>query len=483
MKAILRATAILSTSSIVTILTTLVATKVYAVLLGPGGLGFLGLLQSLVSLSSLIAGMGIGAGLVRRGANALGREDQTEVTHLRQAAWFLFWLLGCLAVTALVVFRAPVSRWMLGGPEHAGSVVLMGLALVFSLASGIQTSILNAYHRVGALARLGIFNSICGTGLSLTLVWFWREQAVPVTVIASTGVGWIVSRYFLRRETGQGPRLLISREVLGTASSLLRFGAPYTASMLVGTGVQLALPILVLHRLGKESVGFYQAAAMVSIGYLSFLLTAMAQDYYPRLSAAGDQADTLVHLVNQQQRFVMAVGVPIILGVLALARYIVPLVYSPQFYPAVELLEWQLTGDLLKLLNWTLGFVILARSGSSMFFLIELTGGATTILASWWGMNWFGLTGLGVGFLATSVAYYLAAWIIARREIGLRWTTDNKRIALASLLAAVVIRALPFIGLESLRTPTALSFALLACLNSMYMAWKDMGGMRDANAS
>ncbi|MFL6209370.1 MAG: hypothetical protein ACJ74W_11000 [Pyrinomonadaceae bacterium] len=48
-----------------------------------------------------------------------------------------------------------------------------------------------------------------------------------------------------------------------------------------------------------------------------------------------------------------------------------------------------------------MSFVILARSGSTVFFCTELIGGTSLLLCSRLGMHWFGLEGLGLGFLLT----------------------------------------------------------------------------------
>src|SRR2546422_783617 len=140
MRSILRATAILSSGSIVSILFSLASTKVLAVLLGPGGYGYWGLLQSLVGLSVLIAGLGIGTGLVREGAHALAQEHYIQIASLRKGAWLLLGTWGGLVVLILAVFRLPISRGALGGSEHGGTVVLMGLAVLFTLAAGLQTN-------------------------------------------------------------------------------------------------------------------------------------------------------------------------------------------------------------------------------------------------------------------------------------------------------------------------------------------------------
>ncbi len=266
------------------------------------------------------------------------------------------------------------------------------------------------------------------------------------------------------------------------AWSLLRFGGPYTASQLVGTGVQLALPLLVFYSLDQENVGFYRAAVAVANGYLGFLLIAMGQDYYPRVSASRDRPDELTHLVNQQHRLVMLLAVPIILGTLALAPYLVPVIYSPQFAPTIEVLEWLLIGDLFKFSSWTMGYVILAQSGSITLFLVELIAGVNILAFSWLGMLWFGIEGLGIAFLATYLLHYVIVWIIVRREIGLVWTIENKRRLLIAVLAALVIRALPFTGLQNFRSPVALTLAVLIGVGSLYTIWQEIGRVERVHA-
>ncbi len=155
MKSILRATLVLSSSSIVSILVGLISSKVWAVLLGSTGLGFMGLLQNLVGLGGLLAGTGVGVGLVRMGANALARDERDEVAALQRGAWLLFLAMSGASVLIMILFREQIGAWMLGGSEHAGYVLLMAVALVFTLASNVQTSTLNAHHRVRTLASSG----------------------------------------------------------------------------------------------------------------------------------------------------------------------------------------------------------------------------------------------------------------------------------------------------------------------------------------
>jgi PST family polysaccharide transporter len=477
MKSLFRATAILGSSSLITIIVGLATSKAYALLLGPSGLGFMGLLQSLLGLSSIIAGLGVGSGLVRMGANALARNATNELAALRRAAWLLFAIAACLGLCVLTLFRAIISEHMLGTAVHANSVVLLGVALAFSLAAAIQGSTLNAHHRVGALAKIAIINSVAAAGISLILVARLGERGIAWALIGGAAMSLFVSSFFLRREVTRQNARPTRAECSQAIRSLLRFGLPFTASALVGTGVQLLLPIIILHLLNQESVGFYRAAVAISVGYIGFLLTAMAQDYYPRLSAVSHEPEALARLVNEQHQFVMLLGVPLIMTAMALAPYIIPLIYSPRFYPAEVILKWQLAGSLLKFSSWTMSFVILARSGSTVYFLVELVAGVTTLCATWLGIRWFGLAGLGIGFCISYLIYYGVVWLVIRREINFEWKSFNKQILIASAFAAGIVLAMPLTNHEALKTSVNFLIALLSICASSYALLQRFGGL------
>lgn len=476
MKSIFKATAVLSGSSIVSILVGLVSAKVLAMVLQPAGYGYYGLLQSFVGLIVLLAGMGMATGLVRLGAGAATRGDAAALANLRGGAWLLFGGLGGLALLLLAVFRVPLSRWALGSPEQGGTVVLAGIAVLFTVANNVEVGTLNACHRVGALAKSGMANTALGATVTILAVLVWRLQGIVPALIAGGVVSWGVSRYFVRREVGPIRTRPERRQSFKAAWELLRFGGPFTASMMVGSGVQLVLPMVVLHLLSPESVGYYRAAMGISVGYLGFLITAMGQDYYPRVSAAKEDPQGLVKLINEQHRLIMLLAVPMILGTLALVPLLVPLVYSIKFTPTVEILEWQLIGDLFKFSSWTMSYAILARCGSSIYFLTESIGGVATLVTTWLAVRWLGLSGLGIAFLATYIIYYLAVSVVIRREIPLVWTASNKKMMLAAVAAALVVRILPSTRFAHLRTPVGLALAFAAGIPSLFVIWREFVG-------
>jgi len=480
MKSTFRATAILSGGSITSILLSLISAKVMAVYLHPAGYGYYGLLQSFLGLIVLLSGMGIATGLVRSGAGPAARNDEVAVASLRRGAWLLFMATGSIVTVLLFLFRKGLSRWALGSPDHGWTIVLMGVALLFMVAGNVEVGVLNAYHRVSALAKYGVVNTLAGGLIAIPAVFFFGIKGVVPAIIGAAICTWAISWFYVHREVGK-IRVHTSRQDSWRAfRELFRFGVPFTASQLVGTGVQLALPIVVLHMLGTESVGYYRAALGISVGYLGFLITAMGQDYYPRLSKVVDQPAALVKLINDQHRLVMILAVPVILGTLALVPLMVPLVYSLQFGPTVEILEWQMIGDIFKFSSWTMSFAILARRGSSVYFLSELLGGVANIAVTWLCVKYFGLQGLGIGFLIAYVLYYFIIWMFVRRALPLVWTSSNIKMIVGAVAAALVVRILPATRFAHFRTPVGLALALLTGIPSLFILWREFMVPKDA---
>lgn len=472
---VLRNTLLLSLGSIATVFTGIVSAKVFAILLGPTGVGYISLLENVVGLATLVAAMGIGVGLVREGAEAVAEGNFASMDVLRRSAWLSTSALSLAMFLVLVLLRDPIARIALGAQDRSDVVIVLGLTAVLALATGIYSATLNAYQRVGVLATSRAGAALAGTAVMLAFVWRWHHDGIVPGLLVGSGVTWAITAYLARREVGAVAWGRPTRSDLATSLTFVRFGFPYTMSMLAGYGSQLVLPILVLHASGAKSVGIYQAAAAISIGYLSFVLTAMSQDYFPRLSSASARVDLLVGLVNRQQRVVMLLGTPIILITLAIVPYLVPLIYSSQFQAATTILEWQLIGDVFKLISWTMSFVILIRSSSLTYFMTEAFAGISLVAASWAGMHLFGLQGIGIAFLVSYASYSVLVWSVVRRQIGLRLDSQNILLILAPAGATLLIRALPFLGLGELRTPVALVLAALACLVSGRMVWLDAG--------
>src|SRR2546430_252001 len=121
---------------------------------------------------------------------------------------------------------------------------------------------------------------------------------------------------------------------------------------------------------------------------------------------------------------------PGILGTLTLAPLAILIFYTGDFAPAVEVLRWFCVGMLLKVVNWPMGYIILARGERALFFWTEVLTNVLYVTLVWAGIGILGLRGVGVAFFALYAINLVAVYFIVRRLTGFRLSTSNKQIAL-----------------------------------------------------
>ena len=74
-----------------------------------------------------------------------------------------------------------------------------------------------------------------------------------------------------------------------------------------------------------------------------------------------------IHLINHQTEIALLLAGPVFLAMMALAPWVIRLLYTASFLPAVEVLRWQILSDVLKIAAWCLGFLFLALGDGKTF--------------------------------------------------------------------------------------------------------------------
>lgn len=422
-RAIVRSSSIMGTASALNVANSLIRMKIAAILLGPVGVGLVGLYQNVVSAASTVTALGIGTVGTRQIADASAQGDAAEMAAVRRA---LFWgslLLASIGGLLFFLLRKPLAESILDAPDRAPEVGMLALGVVLTVIAGSQAAVLNGLRRIGDLARLQVLSGLVATVLGCAVMLLWGEAGILALVLAgplgSCVLGyWYVAR--LGRVTARPPAL---RALWRQWGMLARLGVPFMLSGLVNTLALLAVRSLVQRDLGVDELGYFQAAWQISATYLGVVLGAMATDYYPRLVACiGDRAE-MCQLINEQTAVALLLAGPLVLFLLAMTPWIIRLLYTAEFMPAVDILRWQLLGDVLKLMSFPLGFVLLAAGSGKTFVVTETCGMAVFVLGTALALPVFGIAATGMAFLAMYVVYLSVVYVVVKRRFAFTWAS------------------------------------------------------------
>jgi O-antigen/teichoic acid export membrane protein len=436
---ILRSTSIIGGASVINILFSLLRTKVAAVLLGPAGIGLIGLFQNLMSTAASVSALGFANAGTRQIAEAAGRDDASAVAAARRA---LFWgslILATLGAGLVWGLRDVLALRVLGDARLAPEVGWLALAVGLTVAGGSQNALVNGLRRIGDIARVSVWSSVLSTVVGVGALLLWGRQALLVFVVAGPLVGFLVGHVYVARIPRIREPATPLPQLIGQWRTLVRLGAAFMVSGVLVTAGQLAVRSMVQHQLGTDALGQFQAAWGISMTYIGFVLGAMGTDYYPRLTAVIHDHDAVNRMVNEQTEIALVLAGPVFLAMLALAPWVIQLLYSKEFGEAAHILRWQILGDVLKVASWPLGFIILAAGDGRTFMLTESLMIAIFAGLVWLGLPMLGVQATGVAFFAMYVFHLPLMYWLARRRTGFGWTQALKRhFALLVLVAALI---------------------------------------------
>lgn len=421
----------------VNIVANILKMKVAAVLLGPAGVGLVGLYGNLIQTGAMVAGVGLGTVGARQTAITQAGGCATEQQRIRWALLGGGWILGALG--ALLFWLA--SGWIAGvlfvHRVSADSLRWLALGVALSVAGGTQAALLAGLRRVGDLARTNILAGAGGAVLGVLALLHYGMHGLIAMVIATPLVSWIVGHFYVVRSGVHGGGRPRATDVFREWATMLGLGSAFMVSGLATLIGQLAVRTLIQRKLGAGALGQFQAAWTIGMTYLSFILGAMGTDFFPRLSAAMKDPASAAQLVNEQTEVALYLCAPILLAMLGLAPWVIHLLYASNFDRAEGILRWQLLGDVLKVMSWPLGFVLVAAGAGKTFALCEWVSMAVFVLGVFFGLPFLGVTATGVSFLLLYVVYLPMVWWLGARRIGMHWNAQV--LSQAALLMAFAL--------------------------------------------
>ncbi|HET9014446.1 MAG TPA: oligosaccharide flippase family protein [Thermomicrobiaceae bacterium] len=362
---------------------TLAAMVVVARVLGPGGFGRLGIVQSTAGLVGVYAGLGLGLTATKYLASY--RRDDPEragrlVALVERAALFG----GAAGALTLVLTAPQLATRVAHAPSLAGPLASGAALVLFGALNGAQTGALAGLEAFRALARVNALSALGSLTLPLIGVWLRGLEGAVVGMAGALAAGCLLAGLTLRAELGRAG-IRVAREGWWRERSVLwRFALPAVlGSSLVVPATWLGDLILIgRHPDGYAELGVFNAADQwrVALLFLPGVLAPVLVSVFSSLRLTGHP---------RRRRLVLAVtaatgaaaALPGLLVILAGSRIMG--LYGPEYRGREPVLALLVLAAVVAALAGALGQVIVSS------------------LSMWWNL---GLNGLwAAGFVGCSV--------------------------------------------------------------------------------
>lgn len=417
----LKATSLFGGVELFNILIRIIRSKFAAVLLGPEGMGIMGLLNSGITLVSSVTNCGLRASAVRNVAEANASGETVRISHVFSVLRRLVWLTGVAGMLLCAVFSRQCSMITFGTPDYTVAFLILSVAILFmQLTSGEQV-ILQGLQKYRYLAKANVYGNLVGLVITVPLYFlFGLDAIVPVLLLANI-LTFVFARHFVKKckIVSDKPSVCEARSI---GRNMVRMGIMISLQGILASLSAYVIQMYINHSGSIDDVGLFNAGFTLVNTYVGLILTAMATDYYPRLSRVAKDPKEFSAMIIQQTEIAVLLLTPIVIAFIIFIKYVVIIFYSSKFMTICPMLYWTVGGMLFKGMAWALSYSLLARNEVRLFFWSEMIAILYGFVLNVAGYRMYGLTGLGVASCITYLLYFIQLRYIAFKYFGLSYS-------------------------------------------------------------
>lgn len=437
---ILKAIGLFGGVKVFQIIVGVIKNKCVALLLGPAGMGIVGLITSTTSMISAFTGFGLSTSTVRDISAAYTSNDSNRIGRVVAILRKLVWGTGILGALLTVILANQLSLWAFGNNDYATAFRILSIIILLDQLTIGQTALMQGTFHYRYMAKAALYGSILGLFVSIPLYYEWGEKAIVPVILLSSLTAYLLAFFYARKISLPQARINF-HDIITDGKTMMVMGtvlALTSAFRLGGTYIQR----LFISNIGSVAdVGLYVAGSAIATQYIDLILGGMTTDYTPRLSAITEEKD-FIDVINRQLKLMVTLVTPLIIVFVLFARELIILLYSGKFVGVISMIEWMMFAMYFRVISWCLSFAFIAKGESKAFFWNEslciIYGSFFSIV----GYYWAGFLGLGGSFLAGYLCYTVQMYILGRKLFNFEFNKDCLLLVLKQFILLVIAFAL-----------------------------------------
>jgi antigen flippase len=430
---ILKASGIIGGSQLINILVGIIRNKIAAILIGPLGVGVLGLFLSISDTIRASTSFGIQFSSIKTIAESKSKHEQYYMVHV-VGVWAK--LTGWCGVLITILLSKFLSVYVFKSDQYTLQIALISPVILFTSLTQIKLAILQGTQNLKSLVLATLYGSILSLFI-LPFYYFFGTNGIVPGLVATSVLAYFASSYYVSILNFPKIRESIFLSVKNSFP-MIRLGLFIVLSSVI-SGIGLFFVRSYLSNSGGFSLlGNFQASWTISTSYIGILLTTMQTDFLPRLTSKLSYKGLTRKLINDQLEILFVVGSPIVILLIYFTKILIYALYSSQFYDAVIILQWNLLSVSFIFIGWTLGVYYLACGLGSLIILTDFF--------------WFLVFGfflifrfdnlepalVGFSYFIASVFKACLNFIIVRNKINFKFTKSNILLIITYFFFSVI---------------------------------------------
>ncbi len=417
-KIIFKSTFLFGLVQVFKVLISFVKNKIVALLLGPEGVGIIGIFISTSSMLQTGASLGISQSAVRDISESNSSSDRAKFSKVISVTNRLTLFTGLLGLI-LTVFLSPfLSKWTFGDTSYTIPYIILGIAVAFNIVTEGQLAVLKGMRQLKALANASIIGAVIGLVTSIPLYYFFNKSGIIPSLVITGFSALIFSNYFVKKINYDKTKMTFN-EIYSVANPMIIMGIALMFVTFLSSLAAVFISAYIRSKGGLDEVGYYNAGVAIINSYFGVIIAALTTDYFPRLASINKDNKKIQIELNRQSSVSLVLTSPLIVLFIVFLPWFVTLLYSSEFFPTVEFMKYAIYGTLITICSNQVDMILVAKYEIKIFSFISILYRILQVIVSVTLFDFFGLKGMGIAITVMGFIHLLIMTLVVYKKFGI----------------------------------------------------------------
>jgi O-antigen/teichoic acid export membrane protein len=399
-------------ATVIRMLTGFVSVKVVAAVIGPVGVALLGQLNNFAQIMLSVSNGGINAGITKY-TSEFSDSEKDYILYLGTGFWITV-TLSVISGLILIVGAGYFSTDILHDIKYKSIITVFGGTILLYSLNALLTAVINGFKEYKKYVIANIIGSLVGMLFSVVLSIRFGVYGALLSTVTFQSIVFFITLGIVAKSYWFKWKSFLFKFNKKAAIQLGHYSLMAMASAITVPAGQIIVRNFITRNKSITDAGFWEGINRISGMYLMVITTSLSVYFLPKLSELKKTRE-LRNEIYTVYKLIIPFMLLTTLIIYLFRVFIIHVLFTPEFNGMQDLFAFQLIGDILKIMGWVLGYLLLAKAMSRIYIIMEVFNFVLLVIISYFFVNRFGTVGATMAFAIVYLIYFLILTIIFRK--------------------------------------------------------------------
>jgi PST family polysaccharide transporter len=393
-------------------LTGFVSVKVVAAIIGPIGVALLGQLNNFAQILLSFSNGGINAGVTKY-TSEFSSSEKDYILYLGTGFWITV-ILSTITSLVLIFGAGYFSADILHDVKYKSVFYVFGATILFYALNALLTAVINGFKEYKKYVIANIVGSLVGMIFAIILSINYGVYGALLSAITFQSIVFFITLGIVAKSYWFKWKSFLLKFDRKAAVQLGHYSLMAIASAVTVPAGQIIVRNFITRNKSITDAGLWEGINRISGMYLMVITASLGVYFLPKLSELKSKKELRSEIFS-----VYKLVVPFLILTTLLIYYfrvfIIHVLFTSEFNDMENLFIFQLIGDILKIMGWVLGYLLLAKAMTKIYITMEIVNFLLLILTSYFLVDKYGTIGATMAFALVYLVYFLVMCFVFRK--------------------------------------------------------------------